>query len=159
MEVMDAVFNVAHDYPGGAQALALAIDLNPTSFTQQVNQTGGAAFRLTTALKMTHRSGDLRILLAFALACGQMCIPLPSSLDGDPTVDECMQALSKASREFADLMQVVCSSLGDDGDISTNERSRIRDEGGQLMAALQKLLEAIDARHARGLARRLAGPG
>lgn len=148
MNVMDAAFNVAEDFPGGASALARAIDKNHFSFLHEVNGTGSAKLGLLTAVKMTKRTSDLRILLAFAAECGQMCLPLPASLA--PEADDCMRAMSETSREFGELCQQVCLSLGNDGHITNNELERIQREGGELMAALQGLMGSLQVRNLRG---------
>jgi len=149
MDVMQAAFNVAEDYrPGGAAALAVAVGKNPTTFSHEVHGTGAAKLGVLTAVKMTKRTGDLRILLAFAAECGQMCLPLPNSLA--PDADDCMRAMSETSREFGELCQQVCLSLGHDGEISNNELERIQREGGELMAALQSLMGSLQVRNMRG---------
>lgn len=146
MSVMDAAFNVAEDYPhGGAAGLARAIGKNPTTFSHEVKETGGAKLGLHTAVKMTKRTGDLRILLEFAAECGQMLIPLPEAVDS--ATDDCMQALASTSREFGEMCQRVCESLGDDGQINDNEMAQIQREGGELFSALHKLMSAARARN------------
>lgn len=145
MDVMSAAFNVAEDYPGGVSGLARAIDKNPTTLSHEVKETGGAKLGIKTAVKITSRSGDLRILHAFASAVGQMCVPLPGTLEVDS--DECMRALGRASSEFADLAREICVSLGDDGEVSANELSRIEREGGELVAAVHNVIRAARGRH------------
>lgn len=148
MDVLQAAFNVAEDYrPGGASALAVAIGKNSTTFMHECNGTGGAKLGLLTAVKMTKASRDMRVLLAFAAECGQMCLPLPEAMRGGS--DECMQAMSSLSKEFGELCQEVFTSLGDDGEISDNELNRIKREGGELIAQLQAFMVAIEVRHAR----------
>ncbi|MCC2673069.1 MAG: hypothetical protein K0R58_16 [Ramlibacter sp.] len=150
MDVMTAAFNVAEDYkPGGARGLAAAIGENHNTFSHAVTETAGAKLGLKTALKMTKRSRDLRILLAFAAECGQMCVPLPESMDLES--NDCMRALANTSKEFTELVQEVCASLSDDGNVSANELERIDREGGELVAKLQQLLATVRARHLAGL--------
>lgn len=148
MSVMDAALNVAEDFQGGASALARAIDKNHWTFLHELNETGSAKLGLLTALKMTRRTGDLRILLAFAAECGQMCLPLPDSLA--QSGDECMSALSGVMRESSETCQVLCKALGTDGDINDNELDEIRREAGQLMAAVQRLLVTAQCRNMAG---------
>lgn len=145
MNVLDAAANVAEDYPGGGTALAHRIGKNPTTLLQELRGTAGTKLGLDTAVKMTARSGDLRILHAFAAECGQMCMPLPEALavEGD---DICM-ALAATSREFADLCQVACAALAD-GRVSDNEQRQMEREGGELIASLHGLLQAFLARNA-----------
>lgn len=145
MDVMTAAWNVAEDYPGGARALARDIGENPNTFNHALHGTAGAALRLKTAVKMTKKAADLRILLAFAAECGQMCIPLPEGLDLEGS--DCMRALAATAKEFTELVQEVSGSLSDDGKINANERDRITREGGELVAQLQRLLAAVNAQH------------
>lgn len=147
MSVTDAALNVAEDFPGGASALARAIDKNHWSFIHELNGTGTAKLGLHTAVKMTLRAKDLRILQAFASECGQMCIPLPGSLDYG--TDECMLAVGAMVRESGDVCQEICKSLGEDGVITDTELDRIKRECGELVAATNKLLSAAIARNAR----------
>lgn len=155
MSVTDAALNVAEDFPGGASALARAIDKNHWTFLHELKETGSAKLGLMTALKMTRRAGDLRILLAFAAECGQMCLPLPESLQ--ESGDECMLALSAVVRESGDVCQELCRALGTDGDINDNELANIQREGGELMAALQKLLVTAQCRNLAGKLKRTGG--
>lgn len=155
MSVMHAAQNVAEDYEGGASALARAIDKKEFTLLHELQETGSAKLGLLTAVKMTRRARDLRILHAFAAECGQMCIPLPDSLeDGN---DECMLTLGDFMRKSGDVCTEVCRSLGDDGDINDNELERIVREAGAAIAAQHKLVAAATARNARSNARRLAG--
>jgi hypothetical protein len=155
MSVMDAALNVAEDFAGGASALARAIDKNHWTFLHELSGTGTAKLGLLTALKMTRRTGDLRILLAFAAEFGQMCLPLPESLA--QSGDECMTALSAVMRESSDVCQELCKALGTDGDINDNELADIRREGGELMAAVQKLLVTAQCRNLASKSKRIGG--
>lgn len=145
MDVMTAAWNVAEDYPGGARGLAVAIGENPNTFNHALHGTAGAALRLKTAVKMTKRTQDLRILHAFAAECGQMCVPLPEALNLES--NDCMKALADTAKEFNDLVQAVCGSLSDDGRISENDLKKIDREGGEAVAKLQQLLAAARAFH------------
>lgn len=148
MDVMTAAANVAEDFkPGGASGLAALIDRNPTTFSHELNETGSAKLGLRTAVKMTKRSKDLRILYAFAADNGQMCVPLPSSLlvDGDMT----MQDLARVAKEFGDVVHEV-SSAAADGDVTANELERVERQWGELIAAGQQLLAHMRAKHEAG---------
>jgi hypothetical protein len=144
MNVMDAAFNVAEDYPGGARALAVAIDKNPVTFSHEVKGTGGAKLGLATAVKMTKRTSDARILTAFAAECGFLVLPLPEALDLDN--DDCARALAALSREFGQLCNEACLSLSD-GKVSDTEMHRLEREGGELMQSLQGVLACFRARN------------
>lgn len=152
-DLMRAAFNVAHDYKGGAAQLALDIGRNPTTFSHEISETGAAKLGLKTAAKMTQRTRDLRILIAFAAQNNQMLVPVPASLD--QTADECMKAMSNMSREFGELCQEICGSLGDDGEITDNELDRITKEAGQMQAAIHQMVATAQARNHRLHARQV----
>jgi hypothetical protein len=145
--VLDAAYNVVHDYPGGAPSLAPRIGKNATTLAHECNGTGAAKLGLADAVKLTQRSGDMRILLAFATACGQMCLPLPETLSG--SADDCMQALAASSREFAELMNEVLQARSD-GHTSDNELDNVLRGGGELIRAIHGLQAAFIASNSAG---------
>jgi len=147
MDLRDVAANVVHDYPGGAPSLAPRIGKNATTLAHELNGTGMAKLGLLDAEKITLRSGDLRILEAFALNCGQLLVPLPMADDGHP--DDCMARLAATAREFGELCTEVSKGLADGG-ITDNELARIDQEIGHLMASLRPLREALARRNAEG---------
>lgn len=141
----EAAFNVAHDFrPGGASGLARAIDYNPTTLSHEVKRQGGAKLGLATAVKMTQRSGDMRILNAFAAECGAMVVLLPEALDvaGDRT----MQDLSALAKEFGDVVQAAAGALAD-GSVNANELAEVRRQWSELLVVGQRMMAGIEARH------------
>jgi hypothetical protein len=145
MNVIDAARNVAEDYEGGASALALRIDKNPTTLLHELNETGTAKLGLVTAVKMSARAKDPRILNAFALQLGYMVLPLPEALAVEG--NETMQDLAHVAKEFAEVIQEVTSSYADDGRISENELAKIEKQFGELLASGQSMLARIRASH------------
>jgi hypothetical protein len=144
MDLRDVAANVVHDYPGGAPSLAPRVGKNHTTLAHEVHGTGAAKLGLLDAEKITLRTGDLRILEAFALNCGQMLVPLP---DGAESADhDCMERMAITAREFGDLCTVVSAGLAD-GAITDNELSRIDRECGELMASIRTLREAVARRN------------
>lgn len=149
MSVMDAAYNVGADYKdGGAAGLARRCGENPNHFSASLSQTGTAKLGLQTAVKMTVLSGDLRILQAYADACGQMVVPLPEALDIG--TDDCIQRLGDAAAEFGKVAAETCSALAD-GKVSANELARFRRLRGSLANALIQLDVALAAKHEAGL--------
>jgi hypothetical protein len=148
MDLRDVAANVVHDYPGGAPSLAPRVGKNATTLAHELNGTGTAKLGLLDAEKITLRTGDLRILEAFALNCGQLLVPLPPDCDVH-SLDDCMARLAATAREFGDLCTEVSTDLADGG-ISDNELARIDVEIGQLMASLRPLREALARRNAEG---------
>lgn len=152
MNLLDAAYNVVHDYPGGADSLAPRVDKNPTTLSHEVSGTGTAKLSLLTAEKITQRTGDLRILSTFATNCGQMLVPLPHV--GELPQDDCMLRLADSAREFGDFCREVAGDLAD-GQISDNELARIDTECGQLIASVHTLRESLALRHQAGKAAQL----
>jgi hypothetical protein len=144
MDVITAAANVAEDFPGGARALAGAIDRNATTFSHELSETGAAKLGLRTAVKMTIRSKDLRILNAFAAECGCMVLPLPEAMAVEG--DDSMQLVSKLMAELNDTVQAYVGALVD-GKVSANEVNEIKRQGGELQVALQQLIAHAVSQH------------
>lgn len=147
MNVIDAAYNVVHDYPGGAESLGPRVEKNPTTLSHEVAEIGTAKFGLKTAVKVSVFTKDFRILEAFAAACGRMTLPMPELLDGSE--DDCLKSLGEVLRESGELVREITSSLAD-GTISDNEFDRIAKECGHLVSGVTNLLAAARARNAAG---------
>ena len=145
MSLQDAYFNVVHDYPGGAASLGPRLGKTGASLSHECSRTGTAKAGLLDAEKITIMTGDLRILSAFAINCGQMLVPLPTAavvLD-----DDCMLRLADTAAAFGGLCKEVGGGLSG-SKISDNELHRINRECGGLIASLHALIESIAARNA-----------
>lgn len=144
MSVLDAARDLADDYPGGASALAHRIGKNATTFLHELRQTGSAKLGLADSVRASTRSGDPRILNAFAAEMGFMTIPLPEALmvEGDIT----MMDLGRVAKEFGDVVQEVGASCSD-GEVNANELARIERQWGELLAAGQQMIMHIRAKH------------
>lgn len=147
MDLRDVAANVVHDYQGGAPSLAPRIGKNATTLSHELKGTGGAKLGLLDAEKITQRTGDLRILAAFAINCGQMLVPLPEALAVEG--DDCMLRLADTAREFGELCQEVAADLADNT-ISDNELARIDRACGELIASMHSMREAVARRNMAG---------
>lgn len=143
MDLRDVAFLLGRQYPGGVRSLAPRIAKNATTLSHELNGTGGAKLGLLDAEAMTLLTGDLRILQAFALNCGQMLVPLPSVGDG---VDDCMHRLASMAKEFGELCTEVATDMVDNV-ITDNELARIDRECGELMASIHILRESLARRN------------
>ncbi len=144
MNLLDAAYNVVHDYPGGSHSLAPRMGKSSTTLSHEVAADGTAKLGLLDAEKITALSGDLRILEAFATNAGQMIVPLPcvdTSLS-----DDCMLRLAAAAKEFGDMCTEAATSL-QDGRITDNELARFDRECGELIASVHSLREALERRN------------
>jgi hypothetical protein len=140
MNTLDAAYNVVHDHPGGADALAPRVGKNSTTLSHEVSGTGAAKLGLLTAEKITQRTGDLRILACFAANCGQMLVPLPGA--GDAKGDACMVHLADVIEGFGKLCRETAVDLAD-GKINDNELGRIDTEIGLVIARLHAMRKAL----------------
>lgn len=145
MNLLDAAYNVVHDYKGGAASLAPRLGKASTYLSAEVSATGTAKLGLVDAEKITHLTGDLRILVAFATNAGQMLVPLPQA--GDLPKDDCMLRLADSAKEFGELCAEVAGDLAD-GEVNDNELTRIDRECGQLIASVHALRESLALRNA-----------
>lgn len=147
MNLRDVAFNVVHDSPGGAVSLAPRLGKSHTSLAHELNGTGVAKLGLLDAEKITLLLGDMRILQAFAVNCGQMLVPLPDATA--LSEDDCMLRLADSAREFGELCKEVGGDLAD-GQICDNELRCIDKECGELIASLHALREALSKRNREG---------
>lgn len=146
MDAFTAAQNVAEDYKGGARQLG--IDIDHKALSHELNETGTAKLGLKTAVKMTQRSKDLRILHAFATTCGCMVLPLPETMAVEG--DDAMLLVSKLMAELNDTVQAFVGAVSD-GRVCQNELAAIKRQGGELQIALQKLVTHAVAMHEQGL--------
>ena len=144
MNLLDAAYNVVHDYPGGSHSLAPRMGKSATTLSHEVAADGTAKLGLLDAAKITALSGDLRILEAFATNAGQMLVPLPNAVEFEN--DDCMLRLADSAKEFGELCREVASDLVD-GKITDNELARIDRECGELIAAVHALRLALGERN------------
>jgi hypothetical protein len=143
-QVLYAAENMAEDFPGGARALGVAIGENPGSFTHAVYRNGTAKLGLFTAVKMSRRARDPRVLNAFAAVMGYLPpLPMPEALDVPG--DAAMGQVAVLAKEFSDVVREISTRVGDG--ISANDVAAIRREWSELMAAGQKALGMLEAMH------------
>jgi hypothetical protein len=135
----DHAYNLARAYPGGAKALALRMEMNPTTLSHELRGQGSAKLGLDDAAALTALSGDLRILEAWNAEYGLVVIRMPH-LPAGP-VGGCLDKLSSTAREFSELVTEVAADMGDNR-LSDNELQRIEREAAELLAAVHQLLAA-----------------
>lgn len=143
--VLDAAYNVVHDYPGGADSLGPRIEKPGTTLSHEASRTGSAKFGLDTAVKVSVLSRDYRILHAFAVECGHMVLPLPetAAANGASMAERQAAFFAEVSDVVRELGQVLA-----DGRVTRNERDAVRRQAGELIAALQVMVSGVDVMHA-----------
>jgi len=140
--VLYAACNQAEDFPGGITGMAAAIGKNKFSLAHELSATGTAKVGLLDAVKMDKRSGQYRILDAYAAECGRLTIALPDALRGGNAILD----LGHVAKEFADVVSQVTSRTADN-DVSANDLEAVEREWTELVAAGQQMMLHLRARH------------
>ncbi len=143
--VLDAAFHLVHDYPGGAVSLAPRMGKSGTTLSHECKATGTAKLGLVDAVKLSHLTGDLRILNAFASECGCLVLPMPAP---DGAVDT-FHALAEAAREFGKFVTSVADAAAD-GQVTANELARVDGELASMLAASQAIRATLAQIHEAG---------
>ncbi len=143
--VLDAAFHLAHDYPGGAAALAPRMGKAHGTLCHELTATGTAKLGLVDALKLSHLTGSRSILNAFASELGCVVLPLPAHHAGIDT----FRQIADTAREFGEFITSVADAAGD-GQITANELSRVDRELGELVAAAQEIRATLADLHESG---------
>lgn len=146
--VHDAAYMTAHEYPGGARALALRLGVNAAVLSNRLNPNNhDHHLTVRDLMAMMTMSGDHRALHAACMELGYMAFPLPTQVGDDDTTE----ALTNTCKEFSDYLQTVTGSLSDNK-VNATELRRIRKELAEMVAAagrLEAILAAKEAKRAR----------
>lgn len=144
MNVLDAAYHVAHDFPGGAAALALRMGKSPKTLCNELKAEGSAKLGLIDAVKISGFAGSTQIAQAFAQELGGVFLPLPEMA---PTVS--IEGLGRTAKEFGELAQRWATSLAD-GKVNANELRGIEREALELIASVTALVSQAQAIHEAG---------
>lgn len=146
MGPLTAAFNVVHDHPGGAEALAPLLSKAGATLSHEVNPNYPTyKLRLVDAAKITLITKDCRILNAFAAMCGYYPpAPMLVAPMEDLGLAELMRRCGKVATEAGDVIGQF-HERGADGDISPNDAAAIQEEIDQAIQALSAFSEALRA--------------
>ncbi len=137
--VLDAAYLTAHDYQGGARALAVRLGVNPAVLSNKLNPNNTEHhLSVRDLLAIMTMTGDLRAMHAICLELGYVALPLPSITDETTT-----EAIADTCKEFGAFLHTVTTALND-GRITKLELRKIRTELARLIAVAGKL-ESITA--------------
>lgn len=142
MDVFQAAYRVAHDYPGGAVKLAEKMGINPGTFLNRVNpEQEEHRLWLANAVQMQVVSGDHRILHAMAATLGEVCFRVP---DLSRVSDQALiELLCKVGAEGGDFHRVI--NLGLHGErFSRAHLAQIRQEGLEFIAAIAETMARME---------------
>lgn len=138
MSVMDAAYQTAKNYPGGAGRLAERMGLNPTTFRHQVSPSNkDNKLGLEDAVDMQAMSGDKRITQAMCAALGGVFIEVDSNESGSSLKD-----VSKMISEFSESINEMQKASAD-GVVTPNEMAKCEKEAADLLAATNNALRSL----------------
>jgi len=143
MNITDALYRAVHQYPGGAEAMAVRMGISASSLQHKVNPAYAKAHcSPEEAVEICELAGDKAALVAFAARLDCMVLPLPA---GDSGHDEdLMRRTSAACVEFGELITEVGLTTAD-GRVTDNELRRVEAGIADLTLALHTLLAGIQA--------------
>jgi hypothetical protein len=142
MTIYNAVYSTVHDYKGGSDAIATAININKQTLINKVNKNNSTHhITLDEALRLMKFTKDTQIIETLAEEMGGIFIPTSGSDDGIA-----INEISKLSIEFGSLIQEVAKDICDNK-ISDNELARIQKESNELKTAINSLMRTIKKMH------------
>ncbi|MDR8398254.1 phage regulatory CII family protein [Paraburkholderia sp. USG1] len=123
MNITDAAYAVAHDYPGGTESLAPRLGMSGAVLRNKVNPNNTTHhLTLAEAVRMSQITGDIRIAEAIANELGYALIQTPRMEDcNDAAIVELMGA---AWATHGDVGKEICKTL-EDGRVETKEVERV----------------------------------
>ncbi len=139
-----AIYQTAHDYPGGVPALAKRLGgCNAGTLQNKVDPAmQGHRLNIYEARAIMLATGDHRILKALADDLGYVLIPV-GDRQGTSDVD-LLTAYAQLDKERGDVGQRLREAL-EDGRLTYEEVRRVRREAREEIEALQELLARLEA--------------
>ena len=123
MNISDAAYAVAHDYPGGCESLAPRMGMSANILRNKVNPNNTTHhLALAEAVRMSQITGDSRIAQAIAHELGFVLVETPRVEDcSDAAIVEMM---GKAWSSHGEVGQEICKAL-EDGRVDVKEVERV----------------------------------
>lgn len=135
MDVLDAAYHTAHDYPGGVPSVAQRMGTSPNTLQHKVSLTNGTHhLSLREAVAMQEVTGDARILHAMAGSLGYACVSL--QVDGEGST---LEQVMHLAQEFGEVLGSVNGAVAD-GRVTPNEMLDCERRAAELIAALNGVL-------------------
>jgi hypothetical protein len=154
MDVTTTAFHVVHDADGGVPAMAQFLGKARGTLDHELKPPRESFYKLglVDALKITKRSGDHRILYAFAEECDHICLPAPRSLlDVDASTEKVLTRASRLSQAIAASFQELNAALAD-GKVSAGELARYEADAIDVIAAMTAVVRDMRAKMNRDVA-------
>ncbi|MEY2686585.1 MAG: hypothetical protein RL375_783 [Pseudomonadota bacterium] len=136
MNITDALYRAAHNYPGGLEALAMRMGISASSLAHKVSPNyPGAHCSPTEVVMIMEFTSDHSALQAMAGRMRYMLLPMvpDGEMDG-----EFAQRLAGSVKEFGEFIAEISSDLSD-GRVTDNELKRIERELAEMQSATAAL--------------------
>ncbi len=138
-----AMYDMVHDFPGGAVKLAARVNMNAGTLNNKINPSMESHhLTLKEAVNLMLATNDLRLLHAIGTELGFVCVPV-GHLAGVSDI-EFLSVFSRAMSEVGDMSQAVYEAFSD-GKITRKEVELVRKETVEAMAALAELPSRLES--------------
>lgn len=125
MNITDAAYAIAHDYPGGTDSLAPRLGMSGAVLRNKVNPNNTTHhLTLAEAVRMSQITGDSRIVQTWAQELGFVVIEIPaveSCADG-----EVIELMARTWETNGEIGREVNRTFAD-GKVEAHEVSKIKD--------------------------------
>lgn len=144
MNINDAAIAAVEDYPGGASSLAPRMGMGASTLSHEVSGTHKAKLGARTAARIARLTGDVRLVEAFVQEAGFngiffSILPADDQVPGVEHVTRMVKELSDVATSFGKALE--------DGKVTHNERDKFMREAGELIAAVNRACEFVEAHH------------
>lgn len=142
MNITDAAYAVAHDYPGGTESLAPRLSMSAAILRNKVNQNNTTHhLTLAEAVRMSEMTSDFRILQAWARELGMALVELPQPENcADQDVIELM---AKTWETNGEIGKEIIRTFAD-GRVEAHEVKRVKDCAWTHMVTLLSMVTRIE---------------
>ncbi|MDF3837124.1 phage regulatory CII family protein [Cupriavidus basilensis] len=153
MNIEDAAYRVAHDYPGGVPALAARMGVRSAAVLQNKLNPSQIQNHLTLreAFDITAMTGDPRIVDTFASVIGRITVKLPQigDLSDQALLDQAGKMISGMGSAFSEFTKRY-----EDGEICLNDLIVLTAMGHDLIQCVMEWIKRIEAIHVASAVRR-----
>ena len=138
LDVHDAAYHLAHDFPGGVPALAVRMGMSANTLQHKVSLTNTTHhLTLREAVALQEMSDDKRIVQAMCAALGGVFVDM--GCDSDHTT---MEQVMHMAKEFGDVLGAVNDAVSD-GRVTGNEMQHCERQAAELIGALNGVLGTV----------------
>jgi hypothetical protein len=142
VNITDAAYAVAHDYPGGTESLAPRLGMSGALLRNKVNQNNTTHhLTLAEAVRMSDITNDLRILESWAKQAGRALFELPvpeNCADADV-----IELMARTWETNGDIGREVNETFKD-GRVEPHEVRRVKDSAWTHMVTLLSMVTRIE---------------